>query len=79
LLTSYFFLQASSYLPLPAGGRGVRVATHQGALGALNLNWTYSPLLFANGDIQRSLGQRPRNASSPLAAGKTNVRESERE
>ena len=39
-----------------------RRATHHGALGTLNLNEIFSPLCFAKGDIQRSLGQRPRKA-----------------
>jgi len=46
-----------------------RRATHQGTLGKLDLNWICAPLLFAKGDIQRSLGQRPRNAekSEPIS------------
>ncbi len=46
-----------------------RRATHHGALGTLNLNEIFSPLCFAKGDIQRSLGQRLRKAlKSPYLA-----------
>ena len=39
-----------------------RRATHHGALGTLNLNEIFSPLCFAKGEVQRSLGHRPRKA-----------------